>query len=419
MTYTTALGIDLGTSGVRAAVVRATGKVVAIAKVPHRTQTPGAIDASLWWDAVVDCLRQLATFCDLQHIDALGVDGTSGTLVLVDDALMPVAPALMYNSSGFEAEAAAIDAVAPAGHITRGPNSALARALRLRTLDRADRGRHLLHQADFILAQFARQSLGSDCNNALKTGFDPAIEQWPDWFSDLGSLLNLLPQVRPAGTRVGTVHPTVAADLNLPAHMALHLGTTDSLAAHVATGALARGDAVTSLGTTMALKIVSERRIDNPALGLYSHRLGPRWLVGGASNTGGGVLSQFFSPERVRLLSARIDPRQPTGLNYYPLASPGERFPVSDPYYPPQLDPRPQSDVLFLQGLLEGMAQIEARAYAKLVELGAPAPRKVLSTGGGANNKIWQQIRAQALGLPVEASPTSEACVGAANLCFM
>lgn len=85
--------------------------------------------------------------------------------------------------------------------------------------------------------------------------------------------------------------------------------------------------AVTSLGSTLAIKLLSEARVDDARYGLYSHRLGDAWLVGGASNTGGAVLRRHFSDAQLQELTGHLDASQPTGLDYYPLLSPGERFP--------------------------------------------------------------------------------------------
>src|SRR3546814_17941127 len=65
----------------------------------------------------------------------------------------------------------------------------------------------------------------------------------------------------------------------------ISVGTTDGVAAFIATQASGIGDAVTSLGSTLTLKILSARPIFAPAMGVYSHRLGERWLAGGASNS--------------------------------------------------------------------------------------------------------------------------------------
>lgn len=82
---------------------------------------------------------------------------------------------------------------------------------------------------------------------------------------------------------------------------------------------------------------------------------GDSWLVGGASNTGGAVLKQFFSSDQLQQLSSRIDPSRPSSLDYYPLTKPGERFPVNDPQLQPRLTPRPDDDAAFLQGAWAGV----------------------------------------------------------------
>lgn len=93
---------------------------------------------------------------------------------------------------------------------------------------------------------------------------------------------------------------------------------------------------VTSLGSTLALKLLSTSRVDDARFGVYSHRLGDKWLVGGASNTGGAVLRQLFTIEQLKELSSQIDPSQPSPLDYYPLPKVGERFPEADPQKEPR-----------------------------------------------------------------------------------
>uniref|UniRef100_A0A0E0AIN6 Uncharacterized protein n=1 Tax=Oryza glumipatula TaxID=40148 RepID=A0A0E0AIN6_9ORYZ len=117
---------------------------------------------------------------------------------------------------------------------------------------------------------------------------------------------------------------------------------------------------VTSLGSTLAIKLLSNARVDDARFGVYSHRLDDMWLVGGASNTGGAVLRQLFTDDQLVALSHEIDPSVPSLLDYYPLPKRGERFPVSDPNMMPRLQPRPESDTAYLHGILESIARIEA-----------------------------------------------------------
>ena len=137
--------------------------------------------------------------------------------------------------------------------------------------------------------------------------------------------------------------------------------------------------------------------------------------MGGASNSGGAALRAHFDDAALARLSTRIDPRQPSGLDYYPLPAPGERFPVQDPELAPRETPRPADDVRFLHGLLEGIARIERDGYRLLTQLGAPTPRRVLSIGGGAANDTWTAMRRRLLGCEVIRAG-AEAAEGVARL---
>lgn len=88
------------------------------------------------------------------------------------------------------------------------------------------------------------------------------------------------------------------------------------------------------------------------------------WLVGGASNTGGESLKQFFTASELADLSNQIDPSVVSPLEYYPLpkGSVGERFPVSDPEKQPVVAPRPEADSEFLHGAMTILIAFESWA---------------------------------------------------------
>ncbi len=204
--------------------------------------------------------------------------------------------------------------------------------------------------------------------------------------------------------------------LGLPDRVIVAAGTTDGCAAFLATGAAEIGEGVTSLGSTLTIKQLSDRPLFAPAFGIYSHRLGDRWLAGGASNSGGAALAAHFDPPALARLSARIDPRVATPLDYYPLAAPGERFPIADPTLAPRVTPRPADDAEFLHGLLEGIARIEALGYRRLAELGGAGLQAVRTVGGGAGNAVWSAIRARVLGVEMRPAASEQAAVGVARL---
>lgn len=419
------LGIDVGTSGVRTAVIDKNGAVHGSAATsmaaPIRIDDRPCQDANIWWQAATDCLSKQAEQLKaggrhMRDIAAISVDGTSGTLLLADNDLTPVTHGYMYNSGDFIEEANTIAAVAPKNSITRGPGSGLARLLFLQKQTANGVAAHALHQADWIAAKLMNRAGFSDETNVLKMGFDVMQRQWPDWFATCGVRFDLLPQVKPVGDRLGVVGRQSASDFGFNNGTQIIAGTTDSNAAFLASGASKIGDGVTSLGTTLAIKLLSEAPVTDPSRGIYSHRIKDMWLPGGASNTGGGVLLDFFTAQQMQDMEQQLNPGNPTRLNFYPLSQPGERFPVSDSNFPPQLTPRPDSDVTFFQGLLEGIAEIEKVGYAALEELGAGKLRKVYTAGGGARNSAWTQIRATKLDVPIADAQSSDAAVGAARI---
>ena len=371
-------------------------------------------DPEIWWQALRQTLQALSDQTDLSRCSRLSVDGTSATLLLTDAHGKALTPAWMYNDARSRNAAQLIAANSPADHAAHGPTSSLAKCLTLQ--QQTPQACHAVHQCDWILGRLSKRFDLSDENNALKLGYDPLPRQWPDWLADLGLDNGLLPQVQPAGTEIGLIDAQVAAELGLPDSLTLVSGTTDSTAAVLASGASQMGDAVSSLGSTLVMKILSNQPVFDARHGLYSQRLGSFWLVGGASNSGGRVLLQHFTVQQMNEMTPALKPEHPTGLNYYPLPATGERFPYAEPDMQSCITPRPDQDVVFFQGLLEGMAAIEAQGYRVMEKAGAPAPQRVISIGGGAMNEGWRKIRARQLGVPVEPARHMQAAYGTALL---
>lgn len=412
------LGIDIGTSGVRACAIDDEGIEHGQASrrlpEPERDGPVVTQHAELWWRAVLSALGDLLEQLDPDRVRAIAVDGTSGTLLLTDAAGTPLGPALTYSDTSAAEELSRIEKLAPIDSAARGTGSALARLLLLQR--RYPSARHALHQADWVAGRLTCSFGFSDENNALKLGYDPVARRWPDWFEALAIRDELLPRILVPGTPVGVVGTRIAGSLGLPHDVLVVAGTTDGVAAFLSTGADQMGDAVTSLGSTLVVKVLCPRSISAPEYGVYSHRLGDVWLAGGASNTGGAALLNHFDIETMNALIPRLRPQCSTDLNFYPLPDRGERFPINDPKMSSRTSPRPEDDAIFFQGLLEGIASVEGAAYRRLEALGAPYPTSVRTVGGGAGNTAWTEIRARYLRVPMPSVARAEAAYGTALL---
>ncbi len=406
-------GIDLGTSGVRGVCVDAQLVTHASAMVAF-TENDDRRNPALWWKAIQQLIQELLTQVSASAVKAIAIDGTSGTMVGIDANGRPIGKALLYNDAC--TDQGIVDKIAicaPESSAVHGVTSGLARAI---TLSAQPSVAGIAHEADWVACQLSGISGVSDENNALKTGYDAVAREWPGWIKDAGLAVQLLPQVLPAGTLIGPISRQAADATGLDLATQVFTGTTDGCASFLATGAAVPGDGVTVLGSTLTIKLLSDKPVYAPQFGIYSHRIGNRWLAGGASNTGGQVLAHYFQPDEIERLSRQIDPREPTHLDYYPLLSPGERFPINDSQLQPRLSPVPETDRQFLHGMLKGIANIERLAYTRLRELGAPSLASIRTVGGGAKNPVWTTIREDVLKVRTNTCISEQAAVGTASL---
>jgi D-ribulokinase len=403
------LGIDFGTSGARLTAIDNDRNICWSDSTSYEAQT-----AAQWSLALFELLGKMPIDLKAQ-VTRMAFDGTSGTVLLCDDLGRPLAQPLLYNDDRAKSVLEAVRSVAPVGDATISATSSLAKLYWYAQQSYFAAGRYLLHQADW-LAWLIHGQLGySDYHNALKLGYDPVDSEYPRWLRAIPEFY-LLPQVLAPGELIGQILPSIATQYQINPECLVCAGTTDSIAAFAAAGANQPGQAVTSLGSTLVLKLLSHQPVQNVSQGVYSHRWGNMWLAGGASNTGGAVLRQFFSNTELQDLSQQIDPQIISELNYYPLLKPGERFPINDPNLLPRLEPRPDRDQDFLHGMLTGIACIEAQGYQLLQELGANHLTQIYTAGGGAQNSTWQTIRQNLIGVSIAPAIQQEAAYGAALL---
>jgi len=411
------VGVDVGTSGIRAMAIDHHGKIQGQSKRPlplpkykqnHISQNP-----IIWWKTLVNVLQTLCRQVPAHQITALALDGTSATVLATNTNGTPISHALMYNDQHCTDAAQLLAGYAPNNSGAQGASSSLAKLLWLKQQHAQPFLLH--HQADWLTACLSGKFHISDENNCLKLGYNSQTRCWPDWL-DPFNIRSYLPQVVLPGTLIGRITPQASQQTDLPHNTQIFAGTTDSIAAFMATGAKKPGDAVTTLGSTLVLKILHTQAIFSAQHGVYSHRLGDLWLIGGASNSGGAVLAKYFSEKDIKRLSQQINPLTPSPYRYYPLLHSGERFPLMDATQAAKIHPIPDNSVEFLKGLLEGIAQIEATGYTTLIELGTKDPTIIQSTGGGALNPQWTKMRQRLLNRHTTKATQTEAAYGSALL---
>ena len=427
------LGIDLGTSGVRVLAATASGEVaartsVALAKAAGGQQAGRHEQApASWWTAVCEATQQMMQDLGGQGISAdvlqaLAVDGTSGTLVCVDAGGTPLRPALMYNDGRATDEAATINAVAGSFCAKLGyrfsASYALAKALWILHHEPAvfEQTTRFLHQADLVAGRLTGRFDVSDYSNALKMGYDLHEETWPAWPARWAGVTERLPEVVPPGTCIGTVTPQAAQETGLPAGLPIIAGATDGVASCIASGVRKPGDYNTTLGTTLVFKSISKTLCTDPKGRIYSHKLpGGVWLPGGASNTGAAWIPAWFAGADPAALDTQAAGLLPTTDLAYPLVGRGERFPFLHAAAEGFVMPETEGPERYA-ACLQGTALVERLGYAVLDALTGHTHGAVYSTGGGSRSDVWMQCRADACGRLFHRPACPEAAMGAAIL---
>lgn len=387
------VGLDVGTGGVRVVVLDENMVVIAREAVrlpPGRRTDDGGhrLDETAILDAAVRVI-EAACVSIAARPAALAVSGTAGTLCFRNGAGVPAAEAVAYDDGRFGSGI--------------GREESWARLV-------PDAVR-VIPVTDAVLEALGAQPGGTDWNNALRLGWDPVALDWP---TEAGSLAgSFLPEPVPPGTIAGrAVEPAALRGAWLVR------GTTDGCAMQVALGPLQPGDWSIGLGTTLIWKsaLVGEKPggcLKLPS-GAYAHRLRQDlWLPGAASNSGGGVL-EALEPG-VDLARKDRESSLASGLAAYPMARPGERFPVPDGSFAGFGLPSPDDPRLHA-AILEGVTFIMRLGIERLVAAGVSEPVRLTVTGGGARSSTWMRIVASALKRPVVAAPDADPALGSALL---
>lgn len=420
-------GIDIGTGGVRVALLDGRGRPVAGGAAPLlSSRGPGRRheqDPEAWWEATVAALATACSAADASGVRALAICSTSGTILLADRAGAPLTPGVMYDD---DRGAPHVERVAAEGRelwdelgLRIQGSWALPKLLALLGGATGSRGGvRLLHSADLVAARLAGEPTATDASHALKSGYDSIRERWPAALMErLGVPPDALPPVVAPGTPIAHVCADAAARTGLPAGAAIVAGMTDGCAGQIAAGALDPGRGVSVLGTTLVLKGVSDELLHDASGAVYSHRAPDGgWLPGGASNVGAGALDAAFPGRDLAALDAAAAAYEPAGPLIYPLTARGERFPFHDPGAEGFALGAARDEGDHFAALLQGIAYVERIGVAALAQLGAPVTEPLALTGGAARSRYWCQLRADVLGRPVELPRHPEAAVGMAVL---
>lgn len=427
------LGIDIGTSGVKAAVIDAAGAVVGqgVAALDVQRPHPGwsEQDPDEWWRATGAAVRAIDPALRRQ-VGGVGLAGQMHGATLLGPDDRPLRPAILWNDGRSAAECAVLEAAAPVATITG--NLAMPGFTAPKLLWVRDHERDLFAQVATVLLpkDYVRLRMTGDKASDVS---DSAGTLWLDvaarrWSRELLAACELderhMPRLHEGTEATGRLRAEVAADWGMVA-VPVAAGGGDNAAGAAGVGVVRDGEALLSLGTSGVLFVATDTFRPNPARAMHAfchclpdlwHQMsvhlsaascidwvarltgaaGPADLFARAEAAGAGAGPELFLP----YLSGERTPHNDTGVRGAFL----------------NLDNDSDAGRL-AQAVLEGVAFALADGLDALTEAGTRVVRLSV-IGGGARSPYWGRIIAAALDTPLAYIESGEVgpALGAARL---
>ncbi|MFD0668333.1 xylulokinase [Ramlibacter sp. MAHUQ-53] len=420
MSNTHVLGLDLGTSGVKAVLLDEAGRLRAEATAPLQVQRPQAgwseQDPSAWLAAADDAVRQLmrrADPADWRAVQALAVAGQMHGAVLLDAAGAVLRPAILWNDGRSQAQCEALERRVPEGRRIAA-NRAMAGFTAPKLLWVAEhepelfaRVAKVLLPKDWLAWQLSGE-MGTDTSDASGTWWlDVAGRRWSETLLDATGLgTGHMPELHEGPDAIGWLRADWCQAWGLPARVRIAAGAGDNAAGALGVGAVQPGDGFVSLGTSGVLFVTTDGPRPNPARGVHSfcHALPGTWHQMAVLLSGAASLAWFAALTGAReadLLAPLTGAPRAEAPLFLPYLS-GERT--------PHADPGARGSFINLQAgstrddlahaVIEGVAFAFADGLDALAEAG-PVPSQLLAIGGGARSDAWLQLLADVLQRPV------------------
>jgi xylulokinase len=425
------LGIDLGTSGVKAVLTGPGGALLAQAAAPLTVAMPHPLwseqDPASWWAATVAAVRQIG---DLSAVRGVGLAGQMHGAVLLDAADRVLRPAILWNDGRSGAECRALEAAEPHSRAITGnlamPGFTAPKLLWVRRHEPEvfARIRRVLLPKDWLRLQMVGEAV-SDMSDAAGTlWLDVGARRWaPAMLAATGLSEDHMPRLVEGTDVSGRLRPAAAEALGLPPGIPVAGGAGDNAAGAAGIGCIAPGAAFVSLGTSGVIFVSDPAFLPDPGRTVHAfcHCVPDTWhrmsviLSAGASLA---WLATVSGASEAALLDEAERERAQDRLVFLPYLA-GERTPHNDPS---------ATGVFFgLSGattraamtlaVLEGVAFALADGLDAL-EAGGGRIAELTAIGGGSRSALWLRILAAALQRRLHTVAGSEVgpALGAARL---
>jgi xylulokinase len=441
------LGIDLGTSSVKALVVDAEGTVrgTGSAEYPILRPYPGWAeqDPNAWWEAVAEAVQQAIGWSSQgSAITGVGCSGQMHGSTFLAENERALYPAVIWADQRASRQAAEITGKIGAKHLIDLAGSPLVTGFMAATAvwmqqEKSSvwwRTKRLLSPKDEIRRRLTGVVATDPGDGSATLLFDARWRNWSPELLDAAEVASvMLATVKPSGAVAGTVTPEAAERLGLAAETAVVTGTGDAPSGLLGAGIVDSGTMFLSLSTGAQVMVPQETfqpdltgRTHTFCSALEPGPKRPAWYQMGATLVA-GMAMRWLRDEMLRLPAAGAYERMTAWAEKAPLGARGLLFlPYLVGERTPHMDARARGAFLGLtaqhdtgdivRAVMEGVTFACRDAYLALAEAGAK-PERIVIAGGGARSPLWRQMVADVFDLPTFAlTTTDQAAMGAALL---
>ncbi|AWK88226.1 xylulokinase [Azospirillum thermophilum] len=419
------LGIDLGTSGVKAVLVDEAQRFVGQAAAPLEVGRPHPLwseqDPEDWWTATGRAVAALraAHPREMAAVRGVGLSGQMHGATLLDASDRVLRPAILWNDGRSGDECRELERRVPELRRLTG-NRAMPGFTAPKLLwvarhepDRFAATAHVLLPKDYLRLRMTGDHASDLSDSAGTLWLDVGRRCWSaEMLAATGLDEAQMPRLYEGSQATGTLRAEVAAGWGVPAGTPVAAGAGDNAAGAVGVGVVAPGSAFLSLGTSGVIFVSGDRFSPNPDRGVHAfcHALPRRWhqmsvMLSAASCLTFAARLTGADDEAALLREAEADVAAGSDIGplvFLPYLS-GERTPHNDPH---------AKGVFFglthdsgrsalARAVLEGVAFAFADGLEVLEEAGDRVER-LLVIGGGARSPLWGRILASALDRPLD-----------------
>lgn len=430
------LGLDLGTSALKGLVVRADQTVVATATAPLGVSRPayGWSEQSPrdWIVAVEQILDELATEVDLSDVCGIGLSGQMHGATLLDANDEIIRPAILWNDTRSESEAAQMDAHPPwraiSGNIVfpgfTAPKLAWVHRHEPKLFERT---RKVLLPKDYLRFWLTGEHV-SDMSDAAGTSWlDNGARDWSDeLLAATGLDRSHMPRLVEGSDVSAELRPQLASRWGLRKRAVVAGGAGDNAASAVGSGLVKAGEGFVSLGTSGVIFVANDAYAPAPntAVHTFCHALPGKWHQMGVVLCATDALNWFASLTHAdaSALTADLGPLLAPGRTVFLPYLGGERTPLNDANIRGAfLGLEHVTDrTAATRAVLEGVA-FALRDCKEAIAATGTAITSLLAIGGGSRSEYWLRVLATVLDTPMDVPAAGEygAALGAARLGMM